>query len=73
MHVLQWRILLLIGGLMMTMAISCEAQTTQTSQRVQLSRGNFKVQIDICPDYLIKEFGARFDRTAVVKQVTLND
>ncbi len=69
---MRWVLPLLIGGLMMTTATVCQAQVSGQNQRVQLKRGNFVVEIIIQPDYLINEYAARFDRTAIVKQVTLN-
>jgi hypothetical protein len=71
----RWQpcITLLIGGLLMSMATLCQAQTVKPNQRVLLKRGNFIVEIIVQPDYLLKEYGARFDRSAIVRQITFND
>jgi hypothetical protein len=56
---------------MMT-AITCTANEPQSSQKIQLSSSSFKVDLIVQPDHLLKEFGARFDRTAIVQQVEFN-
>ncbi|HAI13748.1 MAG TPA: hypothetical protein DCM28_18725 [Phycisphaerales bacterium] len=48
------------------------ADTLHDTHTLRLQRSQFIVDIIVQPDYLIKEFGPRFDRTATVKQVTLN-
>lgn len=57
--------------LIMTTATFSRAEPSNTTQNLRLQRSQFEVDIIIQPDYLIKEFGPRFDRTATVKQVTL--
>lgn len=63
---------LLVCWFIMMTAITCHADQMQVSQQIQLSRSRFKVDIIVQPDHLFKEFGARFDRTAIVQQIELN-
>lgn len=58
--------------MMLICTSTCLADPVQTSKSVRLERSSFYVEIIVQPDFLLKEFGPRFDLTATVKQVTLD-
>lgn len=72
MNRLKFYVAFLWGILLIMITTTSFATELQTKQCIRLSRSSFVVDIIVQPDHLLAEFGPRFDRTATVKQVTLN-